>query len=344
MRGALVVLLLALAGSARATPIELPWPLGLRERVNAVAADGTRAYLATGDNRAELVVVDVRSGAVLGRFDAPGGADALSVRVLAPGTVKLARRRSDAPEIYRLDVRDPARIAVLDAQERPRSVRWRPQPIPPVLFPDTNGDGVHRLACLGDSNTFLPPGSAIPRWCELLAGMIDAPSFEVVNVARAGATVCPNLFFDSDAAQQLEEALGHAPDAVVLAFGTNDRLQGRATDVVLAAYVTQAEAAEAAGLAVYVATTPPLGGCTGAACPRIYRANILLALTFPEQIVDFFGGFASEHFPPDDRIHLNAGGQRLRAERALAAIGSPLRHLRARGSLPPSDATRLAPR
>jgi lysophospholipase L1-like esterase len=337
-------MLLALAGSARATPIELPWSLAIRARVNAVAADGTRAYLATGDNRAELVVVDPRSGAVLGRFDAPGGADALSVHALAPGTVKLARRRSDAPEIYRLDVRDPASIVVLDAQERPRSVRWQPDPIPPVLFPDANGDGVYRLACLGDSNTFVAPGSSVPKWCELLAGMIDAEAFEVVNLAQPGATVCPNLVFASDAAQQLDEALAHAPDAVVLAFGTNDRFQNRPTDVVLAAYLAQAEAAEAAGLAVYVATTPPLGGCTGAACPRIYWANILLALTFPEAIVDFFGGFASQHFAPHDQIHLNADGQRLRAERALAAIGSPLRHLKARGSLPPSDATRLAPR
>lgn len=344
MRRALVVLLLAVAGSAHASSIELPWALGIRARVHAIAVDGTRTYLATGDNRAELLVVETRTGAVLGTFDAPGSADALAVKVLDHATVKLARRRSDAPEVYRLDVRDPSSIEILDAQERTRSVRWRPDPVPPVLFPDANGDGIYRLACLGDSNTLSPPTARFARWCEQLAEMIDAPSFEVVNLARAGATVCPNLVYESDAATQLAEALPLAPDAVVLAFGTNDRLQQRATEVVLDAYAAQAEAIAAAGLRVYVASTPPMGGCAGIACSRIYWANILLALAFPEEIIDFFGGFADQHFPQDDLLHLNADGQRLRAERALAAIGSPLRNVRVRGSLPRPDATTLAPR
>lgn len=344
-RALVVILVLVVAGSAHATSVELPWSLDLRDRVHAVATDGPRAYLATGDNRAELVVVDLRSGSILGTFDAPGGADALAVQVVAPGTVKIGRRRSAAPEIYRLDVRDPSSIAVLDAEERPRSVRWTPDPIPPVQFPDVNGDGVYRLACLGDSNTFSPPMPRFGRWCELLVEMIDSPSFEVVNLARAGATVCPNLVYDSDAQQQLAEALAYAPDAVVLAFGTNDRLQGRATAVVQAAYVTLTEAAAAAGLTSYVATTPPLGGCVGAACTRIYWANIFLAFTFPGEVIDFFGGFTNEHFVAEDRLHLNASGQQLRAERALAMIGNPLRRASAApGSLPVADATTLTPR
>jgi hypothetical protein len=76
------------------------------------------AYLAAGDNRAELVVLDIATGTVLGKFDAEGGADALSVRVLEPRIVKLGRRRSAATEMYRLDVSDPAMITVLSTTAR----------------------------------------------------------------------------------------------------------------------------------------------------------------------------------------------------------------------------------
>lgn len=318
-RLATAALLALLATSAQA--LDLPWPVAAR-RPHAIAVDGERVFLATGDNAAELVIADLDTGETLGTFDAAGGADALSVRVLEPGVVKLGRRQSDAPEVYVLDVTDPASVAVLSARERERNVRWKRQPPPPVRFRDANGDGVFRLACLGDSNTAKGP---TPKWCEILAALIDDRRFEVVNLGWGGATVCENLRFKSDAAQQMEQALAAEADAVVLAFGTNDSLQGRRAEESLAAYQAQADVALTAGLDVFVAETPPMGGCIDEGCGAVWRLNGFLADAFPGRVVDFFTGFGNEMFGAFDLIHLNAAGQMLRAERALAVIGSPLR-------------------
>ena len=324
-----------LATTAHAAPFDPPWPVDVRRRINAVAADGPVAYLATGDNRAELVVVDVETGARLGTFDAAGGADALGVRVLEPGIVKLGRRQSDAPEVYRLDVSDPAAIRVLDAQHRARHVRWKPDAIPPVIFRDANGDGVYRLACLGDSNTSLVHGVA--KWCEMLAERVRG--LEVVNVAVSGATVVtPNLRWESDATQQMAAALSLDVDAVLLAFGTNDRMQGRTTDEVIEAYLEQAEVAAFAGVTFYAAATPPMGGCMGAGCSWIVATNLLLHLAFPGSVVDFFTGVTDQHFRVPDRIHHNAAGQELRAERTAAMIASPL--AQSNEGPPPADRRR----
>lgn len=320
MRLAALALVL-LASSAHAASLDVPWPVAAR-KPNAIAVDGPVAYIATGDNRAELVVVDIVTGTQLGSFDAAGGADALSVRLLDPGVVKLGRRQSDAPEVYRLDVSDPAAIVVLATGERERSVRWKPEPIPPVMFPDANGDGVHRLACLGDSNTVPVPELGIVKWCELLAEMV--PGLEVVNLGWGGATACPNLVFKSDAALQLQQALLRDVDAVVLAFGTNDRMQRRSVDEIVDAYVAHAEVGAAAGVDVFVATTPPMGGCSGEGCTQLYTLHLRLSSVFAGRVIDFFSGVSDEHFRVPDLIHMNGAEQALRAERAAAVVGSPL--------------------
>lgn len=70
----------------------------------------------------------------------------------------------------------------------------------------------------------------------------------------------------------------------------------------------------------------PMGsGCSGRPCERITLANELLGLAFPGRTVDFFTGVTEQHFQPPDRLHLNAAGQALHAERAAAVIASPLR-------------------
>ena len=84
----------------------------------------------------------------------------------------------------------------------------------------------------------------------------------------------------------------------------------------------QAGTAAAVGVAVFVATTPPLGKClTGeASCAVVEKLNARLAATFGGATIDFFGGFTPELFFLD-RIHLNEAGQALRTERALAVLG-----------------------
>lgn len=334
---------------------EIAWTLELGARVHAIAHDGDRVLVATGDDAAELVIVDVTSGDRVGTFDASGPADALSVKQIEPGLVRLGRRLSDAPEAYRLDVGDPAGILVLGATERSRALRARPAepldgyahrgrlvgharpaggaltfivttergaevqvaaPSPPVSFADVNGDGVYRLGCVGDSNTSAIHG---PRWCELLQEALGVAGFEIVNVAQVGATVTPSVRSRPEAASQMATVLALEPDAVALAFGTNDRMLGRTPAEIHDAYVVQAATAAAAGVAFFVATTPPLGGCVGEECPRIFELNAMLHATFGATVLEFFAGFTGEHMHPD-RIHVNAAGQALRAERALAVL------------------------
>lgn len=333
----------------------LAWTLELGAKVHAIACHGALAFVATGDAAAELVVVDVTRGVRVGSFDAEGSADGLSVKLVTPGIVRLGRRISDAPEAYRLDVEDPRRIAVVDSAERSRSLR--PPPVKPlagyahhghlvgrgrlpgssltyvvttergaevqvvastspVAFADLNGDGVYRLGCLGDSNTSAVLG---PRWCEMVHEAVGVAEFEIVNVAQAGATVTPSAGAGPDADAQMATVLALEPDAVVLAFGTNDRLLGRAPAAIHDAYRVQAANAAAAGVAFFVATTPPLGGCVGVACPLVFELNAMLHATFGAAVLEFFDGFTGQYMNRDG-IHVNPAGQALRAERALAVL------------------------
>ena len=355
--------LIAIAlGANRHTP-QYAWSVEIGASVSGVAIDGDLALLATGDDGAELVVVDLDTHARIGSFDAAGAADATVVRVVAPGTVKLGRHASDAPELYKLDVRDPAHVAVLRAKQRARGLRARRvRDVPhyaytgrligradaddllylvtappgaeaavvrrsaPVAFSDVNGDGVWRLGCVGDSNTMVLPNLR-PGWCELLRDALDDPDLEIVNVAVKGATVVtPNALFTSDATQQMAAVLPAQPDAVVLAFGTNDRFAGSTPQQIEDAYETQAGVAADAGVAFYVATTPPVGGCIGGGaglpCARIAEQNALLRAAFAPNVLEFDDGFSTPHFF-DDRIHLNTAGQTLRAERALDVLAAP---------------------
>jgi len=352
----------AIATGPEAETLSLGWSLEIDAHVNAIAVDGDLLYLATSADHAELIVVDTTSRAVIGTFDAAGPADARSIEVVAPGSVLLGRRRGPGPEVYRLDVGDPAHIVALESGEAPRGVRpSKPtklaryqhrgrlaarlvretargllhylavtdrdaevqvvEQIVPVIFADADGDGFHRLACLGDSNTTTLPG--FPGWCERLVAMVDDADFVVVNVAAGGATVVsPNLMFDSDATLQMQRALARRPDAVVLSFGTNDVFQGRTRAEIQAAYLAQEAVARAAGVAVFVATTPPIAGCRRPSCPLVMASNALLRASFPGRILEFFDGFAPEHFTADG-YHVSAAGQALRAERAFAEIANP---------------------
>lgn len=351
----------AIATGASGQTLAVDWSLDVDAHVNAIAVDGDRLYLASSGNLAELIIVDAASRAVIGTFDAAGPADARSIEVVAPGVVLLGRRRGSGPELYRLDVADAAQIVVLETTEDPRGVRpVKPaklaryhhrgrlagrlvretergllhylavtdrdaevqvvEQVVPVVFADADRDGVHRLGCVGDSNSTTFPG--LPGWCERLRTMVDDPDFAVVNVAEGGATVVsPNLMFESDATMQMQQVLARKPDAVVLSFGTNDVFQGRTSTEIHAAYLAQEAVALAAGVEVFVATTPPLNDCGGPTCPLVMASNALLRASFPGRIIEFFDGFAAEHFAADG-YHVNVAGQALRAERAFAVLAN----------------------
>jgi len=193
----------------------------------------------------------------------------------------------------------------------------------PVAFNDVNGDGIYRLGCVGDSNT---ADRAYPQrsWCQDLPGLINDQQFAVVNVAVVGATaVSPNLYptVTSTVASQMPDVLALQPDALVLAFGTNDYFQGRTPMAIVGALEDQAEVAAAAGIEVWVASTPPLVQCMPD-CPYVAAINDAVIAAFGDHVIDFFDGFVPDDYNADG-FHFNNTGELLRAQLVLDAIGNP---------------------
>lgn len=201
----------------------------------------------------------------------------------------------------------------------------------PFSFADADSDGVWRLGCLGDSNT--DPHTSMTRWCEKLASLIDDPRFAIVNFAVAGATA---IATDNDASTQVAAALDpdlHL-DAAILAFGTNDTnlvwfspdpaLFGTQITAIADAIEQHAATLRAAGVAVFVATTPPrwkaLFGPDGFN-DRIVALNAAVRARVPEaSLIDFYEGFHPDASELADGVHLNQRGQDKRAWRALGVL------------------------
>ncbi len=91
-------------------------PLGTAEigaDVNAVAvsADGTHAFLATGDNAGELTVVRLADYAVVRRVDLAGSDDATDVAVAGTTVYVVRDKSSAAAEFVALDAANPASMS-----------------------------------------------------------------------------------------------------------------------------------------------------------------------------------------------------------------------------------------
>jgi lysophospholipase L1-like esterase len=188
---------------------------------------------------------------------------------------------------------------------------------------DTNADGRIVVACLGDSNTdsrWPPPQTR--KWCELAAA--ETPGWIFRNHAVSGATVTHWPAAPSWVGPQLDEALAaDAPDAVVLAFGTNDVRAGQPTDRIVAAYRDAATAVMKTGALVFVALTPPIHPPEPEHAEAIAALNTALRAAFPAtRLVDFAADMRDTDYEADG-LHPNSGGQRKRAAAALRALGAP---------------------
>lgn len=188
----------------------------------------------------------------------------------------------------------------------------------PAGVRDVNGDGRVVVACLGDSNTehrWPPPYT--PKWCELAAAA--RPAWTFANHAVGGATVTPAARW---AGPQLDAALAAdaAPDAVVLAFGTNDVRAGRPTDAIVAAYRDAVRRVEASGALAFVALAPPIHPPEPAHADALAALNAALRRALPAaRLVDFARDMPPARFEADG-LHPNADGQRVRAAAALRAL------------------------
>lgn len=183
---------------------------------------------------------------------------------------------------------------------------------------DRDADGRLVVVCLGDSNTARRTG-APASWCERLGGMLPGASWEIVNRGLGGATAVPHASL-LRAEEPFTYALENdAPDAVILAYGTNDVLADVAAEEIVAAYRQLAQRAREAGVAPFIALTPPLQPASGAENTRILVLNRALREAFePARVIDFHAGFDPAHF--SDRLHLNESGQARRARLAADAL------------------------
>lgn len=189
---------------------------------------------------------------------------------------------------------------------------------------DRNGDGRLRVVCLGDSNTQRTPGGP-PTWCEHLGELLPEP-FEVVNRGIGGATAISGSLIQAHA--PLAYALENdEPDAVILAFGSNDLIAGAEVDAIVEAYRAHVLRAYEEGVTAYVALTPPVTPRHKKGNRRVRELNEALVEAFPPALrIDF-----SDAAPEDlvDDVHLGPSGQRKRARAAAevlrrdAGVGEP---------------------
>lgn len=206
-------------------------------------------------------------------------------------------------------------------------------------------DGVVRVACLGDSNTWpfeyftSPPFPPHDRWCEKLETLLTTPplpttfpantSAETRNYGMGGATVCtwwpPSLPW-GNGLFQAEQAFAEQADMVVAAFGTNDLRFGFTPQQVVECYQAIHDAAATNGTLMLVALTPPVYPPMpdpAALNAQIDTLNTLLRARFQSfEILDFHDGFTSDLFIADG-LHLSDAGQDLRAARAYAQARYP---------------------
>jgi lysophospholipase L1-like esterase len=196
---------------------------------------------------------------------------------------------------------------------------------------DVDGDGVTRIACVGDSNTQSiwqgeVPGGFEPDqgWCEQLEGLLARHDRKTVNAGLGGtrAVQDPSIAPGWSGAVHLAYALDELdPDAVILAYGTNDLSRSHATppEVVEALRSLHAMSTER-NVFAFIALTPPLPARDAAFNARVRELNALIREAFPPAtVIDFWSNFEAGDFF-EDGIHLNASGQTKRARAAAAAI------------------------
>ncbi|MGH7786341.1 MAG: GDSL-type esterase/lipase family protein [Candidatus Binatia bacterium] len=343
------------------------WMAELGTDVNAIAVQAPYLFVATDDDDAELMVLDLDTGAVVGGYDVVGDTDAIAVGFYGYLLLTTSDNR-----LLLLDITNPTAPTLFQTISiAPAAPLWRPfafstpyaaggsilavargsaDPALTVLlataatdqflvvanlrdqltFPDANGDGVWHLSCLGDSNTW---AGFYGSWCNGLAGGGPAgiwnDTFAVTNYGELGAQVANYSPNSTHGPSQLQEVLAAGDsDAVVLAFGTNDlsEVQGNKNPwQTLAAYIDLAGDAEAAGLTVFVALTPPIIG-NAAANAKIDALNVLIELVFPSaHVLDFHTGFDARHILGDG-VHMNSEGHTKRTVRAKhrLAVGAAI--------------------
>ena len=198
---------------------------------------------------------------------------------------------------------------------------------------DVDGDGVVRLAILGDSNSFAMNRDCwAPKLARTLA-TLEPGRWQVREYARLGASITwarsnprnPRKFSGET---QVTQALETFPrmDVAILAFGTNDFLhQGRSPAEIVDGYRTAIERLRGAGARVLLAYTPPCYAGAHQAVPACDRVQIealndLLDAESPDvPKIDFWSWVTPADLMPD-QVHFTAQGHDKRRDAALAVL------------------------
>jgi lysophospholipase L1-like esterase len=189
---------------------------------------------------------------------------------------------------------------------------------------DRDGDGRFSVVCLGDSNTRrLERGP--DTWCEVLAGLLPAERWRLVNRGLGGATAVHGASLYAADRQVGYAVENDAPDAAILAYGTNDVRAGIPADEIVAATQALVLRLVEGGAVPFVALVPPIQ--PEAEHPenaQVRALNAALRRTFPEErIVDFHADMAADDYV--DALHLGAAGQRKRARAAARVLEAAAR-------------------
>ncbi len=173
-----------------------------------------------------------------------------------------------------------------------------------VTIPDTDGDGVRRLACLGDSNTFALMDKNPGSWCDALQKTVWNEAASIVDWGYIGATVAPAP--TGTAFTQLARAVEEGADLMIAVFGTNDVVLFTPDEIVDAIKALDAAAASA-HVPLLVATPTSRYDVPGAA-DALAQTSTLLRAAFPaDRILDFNAVVGPSDFQPD-QLHMLPSG------------------------------------
>jgi hypothetical protein len=267
---------------------------------------GPEAYLL---NLADLAApVSLGGREAIGDMHEPKPANPVGKGYLAFGEVVARGRGRARPELTFLAVNGAASelqvVSGLDDQ---------------ITVPDTNGDGVRRLACLGDSNTFALMNKNPGSWCHSLQQTVWNQAASIENWGFIGAEMAPAP--TAMAFTQLAAAVATGADLAIAAFGTNDVLDFTPVEIVDAARALDATAAST-GVPLLFATPTPRYDVPGAA-GAIAETSILLRAAFPaDRILDFNAVVSEADIGPDD-IHVLPSGVAAEARAARDRIVAP---------------------
>ena len=195
------------------------------------------------------------------------------------------------------------------------------------------GDVHLRVACLGDSNTFYAGDGEARSWCEYLAELGAWRGWRTINLGQFGASAVDTASRPGGvslaATDGVQRAVESDADVAVLSYGTNDAILRLSPTDMVAAIARHRDRLERHGIAVYVATVPPLYPPADTAANATIDAfdDALRAAIPADRLIDFRAHATADDVRIDDvrvktrdGIHVNDAAQRTRARLAYDAI------------------------